>query len=194
MAMAQLLIYLLKGIYVVCPVLAISSLLWWFFGDIGFVGFVLFWVFGFAGMFAGGLAKQLVERNKNSFTFHAGNAVSTTLAAFYEIEAKADLPGLGHVKEDVLALINDREKTAISINEEKMDPRELIWLLISNVADRKLCSGKYHTYRGTLNMIGQQLLQVFTTASRQMVHYGLHTETEYEADSQRLKRELASIG
>ena len=192
--MAQLLIYLLKGIYLVCPVLAIGSLLWWFFGDMGFVGFVLFWVFGFAGMFAGGFAKQLAERQKSSFTFRAGDAVSRTLAAFYEIEANANLPGLDHLKEEVLALINDREKTAISIDEEKMDPKALVWLLISNVADRKLCSGKFHTYRGTLNMVGQQLVQVFTTASRQLVQHGLHTEAEHEADSQRLKRELASIG
>jgi hypothetical protein len=38
------------------------------------------------------------------------------------------------------------------------------------------------------------MVQVFTTASRQMVQYGLHTEAEHEADFQRLKRELASIG
>lgn len=192
--MAQVVIYLLKGVYFIAPVLAIGSLLWWFFGDIGFVGFVLFWVFGFAGMFAGGMAKQLAERKSNSFTFRAGDAVSVALAAYYEIEAKADLPALAHLKDDVLSLINDREKTAISIDEEKMNPRALVWLLISNVADRKLCSGKYHTYRGILNMVGQQLVQVFTTASRQLVQFGFHTEAEHEADSQRLKRELASIG
>lgn len=192
--MAQLLIYLFKGIYVVCPILAIGSLLWWVFGDVGFIGFVLFWVFGFAGMFSGGFSKQLAKGQRNSFIFRAGDAVSRASAAFYEIESKADLPGLQHLKDEVLALINDRGKTTVSIDEEKMDPKALVWVLISNVADHKLCSGNFHTYRGTLNMVGQQLLQVFTTASRQMVECGMRTEAEYEADAQRLKNELASIG
>ncbi len=62
----RLLASVLGGVSILCPVLAIAALVWAFVSNAGFVGFLarfaLFWILGFAGLAARGLAQQLAGR------------------------------------------------------------------------------------------------------------------------------------
>lgn len=187
-------VWILKTIYFVFPVLSIGSVVWFFVSDVGVWVFALFFLFGFLGMFAGAGAQQLERRKRDTFTFRAGDPTSLARAAFFEIEGKGEIPGLSQIRDDVLALVDDREKIAASIVEDKLDPRALIYLLVTNVASDKLCSGQYHIYRGILSFTGKQLLEAFTVASKQMVDLGVHDEKTHAAEVANLRKELGSIG
>ena len=50
-------VWILRAVYFLCPILAIGSVIWYFVSDIGIWAFMLFFVFGFLGIFAGGAAK-----------------------------------------------------------------------------------------------------------------------------------------
>ncbi len=145
-------------------------------------------------MFAGGATKQIEDQKRKTFTFHPDDPLSISRAAFYEIEAKDDVPGFSLIKEDVLSMLNDREKTTASIVDDKLDPKGLIYLLISNVAYANICSGQYHIYRGTLSANGKQLMAGFKVASRQMVAHGIHDQAAHEQEMASLKKEIAAIG
>ncbi len=187
-------IQLLKAIYFVCPVVAIGSILLWAVGVAGTWALLLFPICGFGGMFAGGLAKQIEDRKRDKFTLRAGDPVSLARAAFFEVESKGDVPGLRDLKGEMLSLIDDRERTSASILEDKLDPRGLVYLLITNVVIGRLCSGRYHVYRGVLNAQGRELEEAFMLASRRMVQYGVHDERAHDAEVSSLRKELAALG
>lgn len=186
--------WILKIIYFVCPFLAIGSLGWYIFGNVGIWAALLFPVLGYAGMLAQGAAVKLEENKRNSFTFRAGDPVSIARAAFFEIEAKNEIPGLSYIKKDILLQLDDKKRAARSILEDKIDPRGLIYLLISNITNAKLCTGQYHFYRGKLTSKGYQLFRAFAMASQQMVNLGIQDQVEHENDMESLKKELSEIG
>jgi hypothetical protein len=104
------------------------------------------------------------------------------------------MPCLANLKEGVLSLIDDRESTSASILKDKLDPRGLVYLLITNVANERLCSGGYHVYRGVLNAQGRELEEGFILASKRMVEYGVHDQRAHEAEVASLRKELATLG
>jgi hypothetical protein len=123
-------VWILKAVYFLCPILAIRSVIWYFVSDVGVWAFFLFLVFGFVGMFAGSAAKQMEDRKRSTFTFRADDPTSIARAAFFEIEGKDEIPGLSQIKDDVLSLLNDSERTTASMVDDKIAPRGLIYLLV----------------------------------------------------------------
>lgn len=192
--MNLIVVLILRLVYFVCPILAIGALALFIFDKLEWYWVFAFWVFGFIGMFAGGAAKKLDERRRNSFTYHAGDSVSEVRAAFCEIEGSNTIPAIGLIKEKVLASLNDRSRIVATLEKEGMNPKCLIYLLISNEANELLCTGNYHFYRGHLNNIGNQLLRSFVTASQELVNSGFQTASDHEADVKSLRKEIAEIG
>ena len=77
-------IWILKAIYFICPFLAFGSLGWYIFGDVSIWALLLFFVFGYIGMFAGGAARKLEDSKRDTFTFRANDPSSIARAAFFE--------------------------------------------------------------------------------------------------------------
>lgn len=120
--------------------------------------------------------------------------VERARAALLDIEAKNEIPGLSAAKPKVLNLLQDREKVAYSINVDKVDPRNLIYLLIHNVTLDELCTGDHHIYRGVLSMQGNLLQQAYAAASNQMTARGMQDRAEQENGMASLRKEISEIG
>jgi hypothetical protein len=119
--------------------------------------------------------------------------VAEALSAIREIEAE-NLPAFDMMQRELVALVQDREKTTISIVTEGMHPKGLVFLLISNIAYRELTSGTHHIYRGALSMQGQMFRQAFETATRRMVIFRLHDKAKCEQDLKDIAGVIASAG
>lgn len=120
--------------------------------------------------------------------------VGKARAALTDIEASDEIPGLSSAKNEVLELLRDVEKTTYSINEDKIDPRSLVYLLIHSVTLKALCTGDNHVYRGVLSMRGNLLLQAYEAASQKMTEGGLQDENEHKKGLAALKQEISEIG
>lgn len=86
-----------------------------------------------------------------------------------------------------VALAKDAERTIYSIRIDGMKPDRLALLLITNVIGEQLACGQHHVYRGTLSMIGRDMLKVWTTAVSTLKERGYYTEAEAEEDIKWIK-------
>jgi len=122
------------------------------------------------------------------------DAVRDAATALREIEASGEVPGIEFVRAKVQALLADREKTTVSVVEEGIAPKVLVYLLITNVAWAELQTGKHHVYRGVLSFTGQQLLSSFIAASKKMVDCGRQSQQENESELATLRRLIEEAG
>jgi hypothetical protein len=134
------------------------------------------------------------ERRQDVSRSGSADPVVLARAAFFEIQSKNIIPCLATIEDELMSLIDDRERTAASIVEDRLDPTGLVYLLVTNIAHRRLCSGQCHVYRGVLNFQGKELERAFVTASRQMVTYGVHDQEAHTIEVSKLRKELAALG
>lgn len=98
------------------------------------------------------------------------------------------------VEPRVTALVRDAEKTVYSVRIERVKPDQLALLLFTNVLGEELSSGKYHVYRGTLNMVGKDLLNTWYAVQKALVARGYCTEAEMDQDNEWIKRQINDAG
>jgi hypothetical protein len=67
-------------------------------------------------------------------------------------------------------------------------------MLLRNYAEEALLTARFHVYRGTLNVIGRDLLAIFRRANKELVEYGLLTADEAKEEEAALGSELATLG
>ena len=67
-------------------------------------------------------------------------------------------------------------------------------MLLRNYAEEALLTARFHVYRGTLNVVGRDLLAIFKRSNSELVEYGLLTAKEAEEEETALGSELASLG
>lgn len=86
------------------------------------------------------------------------------------------------------------EKTKLSIQKDGLKVRDLAFLIILNVLGRELTSGRYHTYRGVLNLTGKQMLELwyYSVGCLKDNHY--YTETEAANDLKWIRDEIKKVG
>lgn len=95
-----------------------------------------------------------------------------------------------NVKEQVKSLIIDEtEKTSASIKEDKIAPRTLVCLLITNVLDQELSYGGHHIYRGVLSSRGEGLLTLWDWATDELENDGFFSEPDDAANEKKYIRE-----
>ena len=98
------------------------------------------------------------------------------------------------VEKDATVLVKDAEKTIYSVRIEGMKPKHLALLLITNVTGKHLSMGNFHSYRGVLNTIGHEMLNLFSKALQVMLEHGYQTIEEAEKDMQWIRRQIANAG
>ena len=116
------------------------------------------------------------------------------LSAFKEINEELNFVLPLDIKNKILQLIKDTERTESSINTDGVSPRTLVFLLITNVLDEVLSSGQYHVYRGTLSGLGVSLKKVFTYSNSKMVSLGFQTEADAKEDNKQLDDKIKDRG
>ena len=131
---------------------------------------------------------------KKTKTALRNDAVDNCLEEIKHI--KEDIGGLsfGEIEPHLVSLIRDEEKTTYSINEEGISPRTLVFLLITNVIQTILSTGKYHVYRGTLGLQGQDLLRVWDRSTEQLAELGYYTATQSQEDKNWIREQIKNVG
>lgn len=109
------------------------------------------------------------------------------------IEQAADL-SRNIIKQEVVTLARNADKTIYSIRIDRMKPDQLALLLITNVIGRHLGSGDHHTYRGVLNMVGQDMLKVWHSTQKAMLNKGYVSEQEVNEDNQWIREQIKNAG
>ncbi|MDN7138602.1 hypothetical protein J6J34_10300 [Pseudidiomarina sp. 1ASP75-14] len=95
---------------------------------------------------------------------------------------------------EVTSIAKDVEKTIYSVRIDGMKPDELALLLITNVIGQHLGCGKYHIYRGVLNMTGQDMLKVWHAAQRTMLERKFVSKSEVEKDNHWIMEQVKGAG
>lgn len=98
------------------------------------------------------------------------------------------------IEPEVITLAKDAEKTVYSIRIDQMKPDQLALLLITNVIGQLISSGSFHTYRGVLSLVGQDMLKVWHSAQKTMQERGYCSEEEVAEDNNWIKRQIAAAG
>jgi hypothetical protein len=91
-------------------------------------------------------------------------------------------------------LLKDVDKAIYSIRIEGVKPEHLALLLITNVTGEHLSMGNYHVYRGVLNIVGNNMLAVFSHAVQLMQERGYQSSEEADEDMQWVHRQIAGAG
>lgn len=111
------------------------------------------------------------------------------------VRDKVNTPAFGLVEGEVRARITrESTKTVASIREDKLPYETLIYLLVTNVIDGKLCSGQFHNYRGILNTQGDWLLELWDRAVGELVKLGFYDPSTGEQEKQYIRAEIKKAG
>lgn len=100
----------------------------------------------------------------------------------------------GIIEQEVITLVRDADRTVYSIRIDRMKPDQLALLLITNVIGKHLGSGVYHTYRGVLSMVGQDMLTVWHAAQKVIHDRGYASEQEVDEDNKRIQEQIKNAG
>jgi hypothetical protein len=98
------------------------------------------------------------------------------------------------IRREALMLAKDMDKTLYSIKIEHTKPDQLALILIFNVLTRNLEGGWYHSYRGVLTVIGQDMLRLWHVTEKEMIKRGYSTKEAYAIDTEGLMRSIRSMG
>ena len=94
----------------------------------------------------------------------------------------------------VKEMITNEKRALITIAEYHISPRELTMLLVSNVTEDLLVSGKYHSYRGRLSMTGDELFLIYHKVNDELLKTGFRSQEQYDENLDWLKVEIKSLG
>lgn len=131
---------------------------------------------------------------QNAVVLRADDPVSRVRAALLEIEASGEIPGMSLVQSGVKALLRDAERVRYSIEDDRLEPRTLAYLLIHNVAMESLISGAHHIYQGTLGLVGQTVKETYLAANRKLVEVGFQDDEERSRSEAEVMREISEVG
>lgn len=87
-------------------------------------------------------------------------------------------------------------KNVVSQATNEKSAREIAYVLIANISGDLVESGNYHIYRGVLNplSIGNELLQLFDTATDRLLEEGAISEEEAEEQKSGIRENIKSVG
>jgi len=98
------------------------------------------------------------------------------------------------IKQEAIKLAKDKSKTGYSIKKEGLSPKVLAHILITNSIQALIISGQFHVYRGTLNAVGQSMVECWDYSVNQMQKLGRYSHEEAENDKKWLRDEIQKIG
>ena len=100
------------------------------------------------------------------------------------------------VLDDELAKTVRSSKGALEkgLDVDRKSARILVLLLIANLSQRYVSSGRFHTYRGTLSMQGLGLRALWNYATTELHESGEISRDEMAAARDRLATEIKEVG
>ena len=98
------------------------------------------------------------------------------------------------IKDAAIKRAKDREKTVYSIKEEGLSPKVLAHILITNSIQELVGSGQFHIYRGTLNVVGNAMVESWDHSVDQIRKLGHYSQEEADNDKRWLRDEIQKMG
>lgn len=93
-----------------------------------------------------------------------------------------------------MKLAKDTEKTVYSIRTIKRKPDQLALLIIMDIIFQYLSSGYFHMYRGSLNITGHEMFDIFLAAQKIMVKNHFILQNDANRDSLLLAEQIKKVG
>jgi hypothetical protein len=109
------------------------------------------------------------------------------------MDERGDL-ALGEIAEKVRRDLRDEARTKHSIEVEKLAPRDVVWIVITNAIAETLPLGNYHTYRGMLNFMGTQLYALWGEALSQLEKSGANTPEKTKEERSWMNEQIRNAG
>jgi hypothetical protein len=96
----------------------------------------------------------------------------------------------------VRTLISKPEMTLHAVREEKVSPKAVPWLVISNATGNALASGHFHVYRNVLGMSGRPMLALYLRAISELEETGFYQDRDRSAADDRtwVRERIAEVG
>jgi hypothetical protein len=107
-----------------------------------------------------------------------------------ELKSEAFKEISGQVKKGILSDFNN----VVSQVKDEESARHLIYFSIANIAGEYINSGHYHIYRGILNPLGNEFLDLFDMAVNRLLYAGAIKEKEAEEQKTGVKRSIKGLG
>ena len=98
------------------------------------------------------------------------------------------------VSREASALARNAGQTMYSIRTDRMKPDQLALIQICNVVGSHLSNGQHHVYRGTLSMIGQDMLTIWTAAISALRDRGYYTDEQADDDMVWIMEQISNVG
>ena len=121
--------------------------------------------------------------------------VKAALLALEIVQQRAPNSAFALIKSELRSLLVDQaDKTVASIKEDNLQCETLIHLLMTNVLDRQLCSGAHHRYRGLLSMQGENLLELWDYAVKQLSKSGFYDQEKAAHERRWIRSQIQRVG
>lgn len=127
-------------------------------------------------------------------TFSKKKEIEMCITEFNNISQELSASAKEIVKPVVFDYLKDTEKTLYSLQKDKISPRNLIFLLITNAIAEILPTGHYHIYRGVLSQVGHDLLKLFDYAVNELEEKGCFSHEEAKEDKAWIREQINGVG
>ena len=111
-----------------------------------------------------------------------------------EFRTKSSFSDLDEVERRVAAHLYEVDRTVHSVREGRVSPRNLVLVLVTNVAGEFLRTGRFHLYRGHLSLAGESLRGVFLSAVEELEQNGYHSIEDSAKDRKWLANAISEAG
>ena len=88
----------------------------------------------------------------------------------------------------------DAERTIHVVRTAVMSPDHVALALVTIAINKHLGSGMHHIFRGALNMVGMDMLQVWRSAKKEIVERGYASEEDMETAYSILMEDIKNVG
>ncbi len=99
------------------------------------------------------------------------------------------------IETSIKSIIKKEEKNIINaINDNKLTYKNVIAIIVNENLFERLRSGQYHVYRGTLSIIGNELLKAYKINQKYCVSEKIMTEDDYRNNIEVILEEIKYVG
>jgi|BioPla2DNA2_1021312.scaffolds.fasta_scaffold36180_2 hypothetical protein len=127
-------------------------------------------------------------------TFSKKKEIQLCIAELRKMSKELSTAALDIVKPRIYEYLKDTDKVVYSLQEDKVTPRNLVLLLVTNAIAEKLPTGQYHIYRGVLGLEGQSLLNLYDYAIDELEKCGFLSVEEAKKDKDWIREQISVVG
>lgn len=124
----------------------------------------------------------------------APKEVKATLNVLDELSLELKSQAFKEISSQVKkGILNDYENVVSQVKDEE-SARQLLYFSIANIAGEYVESGYYHIYRGILNPLGCEFLDLFDMAVNRLLYVGAISEKEAKKQKTGVRRSIKGLG